>query len=1275
MQDSFAFNKFTWVQLSDLHIIAHAAGTHEVREAYREIIEVQKIQPDIVFVTGDFRYKRNNTEFADAISYLEELLAYLHVEKKDVFFVPGNHDVNDRLVRIQEKIDAIVVQSEIDNQAYWKEIDLLYRDFSEYNEMVEEFYKNAGLEADDERLTHPADGYSVVWNNRLNIIGLNTALISDSKRNPDNSRAHKELVDINSMWKIKTRKGFNKGLPSIVLGHHRIEDIFSSHQRSVKSFLKRCGAAAYLNGDVHQFGLSSALSPIQELSIPEITCGKSAPEANDDWSEVGFNKYIWEKDSFWVYPYKYDFIEDSYQFKPSDKFNTAYGAPHFPLKIHFDLALIDSDKVNGRVVTKDDLDEYLIGYLDDPDFAKIFLKSGPSTSDTEEVNLDGHLTPQIFKEHFLIRREDWGETHKKIIDLFKSGLENKLIIEAGSGSGKTVFINTLPLHDEDENIYETVVFDFANCMYPGTNSAAKATIELLRLKLREIYHRAINQGKIQLFLSKQKEFFSNITAIIDPSENVPLSSLLALQAASRMLFSNNETKILQLAQNPTPEVVVRLLTMFDESFSEFLTSVEKDQRINTDSSSKTEIEGYADVIDSIYKTEIATTILLYIGALEAIRESQKYLIAFDNLEAYVRSSAKNLLDTVNFTYKLARNIFKIYLQREFFTNYTFVLMIRTANSVYLKSFLPQHGQNSYIHSLQGQDFLIQAILKKLRYIATLRNLYHQKTGKNVRDTRTYKTIFSLLQLFLPEKTIKEFIDGDETSIDSFWEGDQRGSTFVERMAMPLFNYDYRNTISILMSIVLHNDSVSHAEKVNSIVSRAKDLEIRTAGANGIHMILLRGVYQQLHDMKVFRKIGLLDIGRRSPEEFSITRAILVTLYWQTVKDSYMPDESAEVKLSDFFSIMKYYYTSDAAEFVKGVFLLSQLRGYTEEEQSDKRLIFENWTNLILIADLPANYGIKKLSGIFKAIANGEKSLEARQASIKLTPAGSYFVRSGLSQFEFVLSRGTRYTLPLFAYPLNSEKDLSTIEKACNLVENTVKAGILAFMRRSFESCFLFKHNTPQTVFCVKKEKCSYATEERRPRKKLLDCSLYQRYNEGLLTIVDCIDYIDRYRIYVYYMLSDNSSLQQATNSCLLSIICKFGEQFNYLKGDIATHFRNGAMKTYGDFMMDFINLSKNIGIELFWDNQENDENDNRDSIIRCPRRCQHYFMNDDGRVFNRILGFVERYYPSYSIYTIWKRILGKQEQQDTRIKEQYTDWEKTLPANYEFLHRFSSQIN
>lgn len=296
----------SWLQFSDLHILK-SVDWNLMMNSYRSLAE--RLHPKFIVITGDYRLKNSqeNYDYSDTLRFLKEITAIFAVEKEDVFLLPGNHDVEDYEFR-DESIRRIVDEAKNSEKyiEYLSKSQNLKMAFKGYSEFVKRFY---GDEVNDDRINNPDDVMCLVWKGKINIIILNTALISDG------NKEHGEIIDINALSKIK----INNELPTLVLGHHDFNSICESQKERMVRIFESLNVRAYLCGDTHKYEIKF-IDKYDDIAhkIPCIICGKSAVQPTDTYSDVGVISYSWNDDGFvYVTPYRWG---EKYCFKKSNEF-------------------------------------------------------------------------------------------------------------------------------------------------------------------------------------------------------------------------------------------------------------------------------------------------------------------------------------------------------------------------------------------------------------------------------------------------------------------------------------------------------------------------------------------------------------------------------------------------------------------------------------------------------------------------------------------------------------------------------------------------------------------------------------------------------------------------------------------------------------------------------------------------------------------------------------------------------------------------------------------
>jgi len=93
----------TWLHLSDIHFGHGKNARHRVDQEIicnailrdTELMAKQLGSPEIVMVTGDIAFSANSeTEYPQAIDWLEDLLLKIDAKNEQLYLVPGNHDVD-----------------------------------------------------------------------------------------------------------------------------------------------------------------------------------------------------------------------------------------------------------------------------------------------------------------------------------------------------------------------------------------------------------------------------------------------------------------------------------------------------------------------------------------------------------------------------------------------------------------------------------------------------------------------------------------------------------------------------------------------------------------------------------------------------------------------------------------------------------------------------------------------------------------------------------------------------------------------------------------------------------------------------------------------------------------------------------------------------------------------------------------------------------------------------------------------------------------------------
>lgn len=305
--------EYGWLQISDLHIFDNTEWK-VMEEAYRNFENKEFVK--FIIVTGDLHNFKE--KYNEAKEFLEKLLKFFSLSKRDIFIIPGNHDAGDCSGKnaftyfIEKNVD---IAQDCYREYFVK--GKLVDCFEDYNAFIKDFYEDSVITP----YGNPEQVSVRNWGGKLNIVHLNTAI----NCNGDNSL--KQIVDIYNLSDL----GANlKNCPSIVIGHHPLEMIHSSHEKYLIRFMTDWKVSAYMCGDLHKENKNS-IELYSGKHIPEFVCGKASPEIKDNYSDLGCILYLKDSESNRVKTLPYKWNGEKKRFEYYNGFDTDNGTFEFEL--------------------------------------------------------------------------------------------------------------------------------------------------------------------------------------------------------------------------------------------------------------------------------------------------------------------------------------------------------------------------------------------------------------------------------------------------------------------------------------------------------------------------------------------------------------------------------------------------------------------------------------------------------------------------------------------------------------------------------------------------------------------------------------------------------------------------------------------------------------------------------------------------------------------------------------------------------------------------------
>ena len=306
--------EYAILQISDLHIFDNTEW-NVMQQAYERLPHKDKVK--CIVVTGDLHHFGKDYEHTTI--FLNKVLNFYNLTKKDIFIVPGNHD--------SEKCDnkkeyTYFIENEVEKNAdcyreYFVE-GRLVDCFSNYNKFITSFY------GEDKIYDKPEQVSVIQWKNKINFIHINTAI------NCNGNNKLNQIVDVYGLSNFYD--SLNKNVPSIILAHHAIDKIHESHKMSLIRFITDWNVSAYLCGDAHKMQYVPIMTHAGSgTNIPCVVCGKSAPENEDEYSDLGCILYAKDQSSNKMFVLPFDWDKNQKSFTESHRFDTDQGKLDFNL--------------------------------------------------------------------------------------------------------------------------------------------------------------------------------------------------------------------------------------------------------------------------------------------------------------------------------------------------------------------------------------------------------------------------------------------------------------------------------------------------------------------------------------------------------------------------------------------------------------------------------------------------------------------------------------------------------------------------------------------------------------------------------------------------------------------------------------------------------------------------------------------------------------------------------------------------------------------------------
>ncbi len=427
----------TFIHLSDIHFHKNSGDNYDLDSDLRnEILEDIKREVDTlgkvsgILISGDIAFSGVQIEYKNAESFLLELCQILHISETTIYCVPGNHDVDQSIIRAShsfERAQSSIEESQNINSeiaGYMRDPSfkaVMYSHIHEYNNFSAKF--NCYIDADNQIWK---DYLKLNDGSCLRLYGLNSVIIS-SHKDQDN---RKMVLGENQVPHSENSVSY------LVMGHHPPE--LWKDPEEIKNKLSR-RAHIQLYGHKHSQSIvikNNSLTLYSGAAHPSRSGEEWKPRYN--WLTV-YVKGVETNRSLMirVYPRVLDeansvFIADTNSCSGSDF--VEHSLILQPWKAE-NITSMEEDKMpNIRKVEKNE-NKTTTAFISDPIRTIVFRFFGLSYT----------IRTSLLNELELLHDEDDGIEHTKLFKILLTRAEEKSIlpelwekIENAHGDGKYV---------------------------------------------------------------------------------------------------------------------------------------------------------------------------------------------------------------------------------------------------------------------------------------------------------------------------------------------------------------------------------------------------------------------------------------------------------------------------------------------------------------------------------------------------------------------------------------------------------------------------------------------------------------------------------------------------------------------------------------------------------------------------------------------------------------------------------------------------------------------
>jgi predicted phosphodiesterase len=286
----------TWLHISDLHV--RGGDSYDRDVVFRALVRSVKRfhergrSPDLVFATGDIAYSGKPDEYVAATAFFDQLLEAAGLGRRQLYVVPGNHDVDRNAGRFL--VRELKSRGDADDYFHPDTPKLhLTQKLGSFLRWHQSYFE--GIRAVPENSTCGPVELVRVRERRLGILPINTALFSQDDSDHERLAVGRRCLDA-ALGELN-RLGADL---KIALMHHPLQDLSVLERQHIRAGLVD-HLDLILTGHLHEAGFQA----VGMWTGRNLYCAAGATYQTRDWPNTAYYGTS-DGDHVTIFPIRYE---------------------------------------------------------------------------------------------------------------------------------------------------------------------------------------------------------------------------------------------------------------------------------------------------------------------------------------------------------------------------------------------------------------------------------------------------------------------------------------------------------------------------------------------------------------------------------------------------------------------------------------------------------------------------------------------------------------------------------------------------------------------------------------------------------------------------------------------------------------------------------------------------------------------------------------------------------------------------------------------------------